>query len=257
MISPLAARFRGGDGRTAASPLAVSGPALGVNLLAVGLLLSPPALTGEFCPVSLWRGVERLPMRPLAPTPHPGGLRAAFTRSVRELTADAEIIGVALSGGLDSLATLVHAASTGRRVIAFTIDMTDDQGQSTVTVVRRLPTDLGLDHVEHEVISNADAMPAPWSPLGPRRDALPELNAAVSARAASLGVDILLSGDGSDELLGVPRYATSGIAWRHGLGAALRYAADVARSGPDSQERLPPQRATSFPPIGEHPPTGP
>ncbi|MBL1086871.1 hypothetical protein JK359_33740, partial [Streptomyces actinomycinicus] len=201
----------------------------------MGLLLAPPALTGEFCPVSLWRGVERLPVRPVAPAAlPPGGLRAAFAASVGELTEGVATIGVAVSGGLDSLATLVHACQVadGRRVIAFTIDMTDDDGRSSVAVVRTLLRSLALEHVRLEVISPEHRTAAPWSALGPRRDALPELNAAVAARAAELGVGVLLSGDGADELLGVPRYATGAIARRHGVRAAARYAADVARSGP-------------------------
>lgn len=234
MNSPLVGAFRGGDGRTAACPLAVSGPAPGVDLDAVGLLLAPPALTGEFCPVSLWRGVERLPVRPVSPAAHPGGLRAAFMASVRELTDGVETIGVAVSGGLDSLATLVHACrvADGRRVLAFTIEMTDDEGRSSTQVVRSLLRDLSLDHVRLEVITDRDRTAAPWSAVGPRRDALPELNAAVARRAAELGAGVLLSGDGADELLGVPRYATGAVARRHGVRAAARYAADVARSGP-------------------------
>jgi Asparagine synthase len=68
--------------------------------------------------------------------------------------------------------------------------------------------------------------------VGPRLDARPDVNAAMAARAAARGVDVLLSGDGSDELLGVPRYATAAVAARHGVRAARRYAADVAASGP-------------------------
>lgn len=228
--------FRGGDGRTAANPLDVSGPVPGVDLHAVGLLLAPPALTGEFYPVSLWRGVERLPMRPLTPASHPGGLRAAFAASVRSLTADADTIGVALSGGLDSLATLLHVCEVAedRRVIAFTGDHRDDQGRSCVPVVRRLLSDLGLeDRVRLVVIDPERHRAQPmWSPVGPRLDALPEVNAALSETADRLGVGMLLSGVGSDELLGVPRYATAQIARRYGPGAAWRYLRDVGHSGP-------------------------
>lgn len=236
MSSPLVRGFRGGDGRTAASPLDVSGPVPGVDLHAVGLLLAPPALTGEFYPLSLWRGVERLPMRPVVPVPHPGGLRAAFAESVRALTAEADTIGVALSGGLDSLATLLHVceAAEGRRVIAFTGDHNDDQGRSCVPVVKRLLSDLDLSgRVELVVIDPARHRAEPrWSPMGPRLDSLPEVNAALSETAARLGVGVLLSGVGSDELLGVPRYATAEIARRHGARAAWRYLRDVGISGP-------------------------
>ncbi|MGP4001576.1 asparagine synthase-related protein [Streptomyces sp. 8N706] len=201
----------------------------------MALLLAPPALTGEFFPLSLWRGVDRLPLRPVVPAPHPGGLRAAFAESVREVTENAETIGVSVSGGLDSLMTLVHAhaVADGRRVIAFTADMTDDRGRSCVPVVTGLLRDLDLTTVDLEVIDPKRHHAEPrWSPLGPRLDSRPDLNAAMAERAAARGADVLLSGDGSDELLGVPRYATTAIARRHSLRAARRYAQDVARSGP-------------------------
>jgi Asparagine synthase (glutamine-hydrolyzing) len=211
------------------------GPAPGVDLSAVALLLAPPALTGEFIPRSLWQGVEQLPVPPVVPAPYPGGLRAAFNNAVRDLTADAQTIGVSVSGGLDSLACLVHAhaVAQGRRIIAFTADMTDDQGRSCVPVVSQLLSDLNLGGVELEIIDPARHHAEPlWSAAGPRLDARPDLNAAMALRADDQGADILLSGDGSDELLGVPRYATTAITQRHGTTAARRYTTDVARSGP-------------------------
>ncbi|MFD8833151.1 asparagine synthase-related protein, partial [Bacillus subtilis] len=186
--------------------------------------------------VSLWRGVERLPVRPVVPVSHPGGLRAAFAESVRSLTAGVDAIGVALSGGLDSLATLLHVCDVAgdRRVIAFTGDHRDDRGRSCVPVVRRLLAQLGLaERVDLVVIDPARHRAVPvWSPVGPRLDSLPEVNAALSETADRLGVGVLLSGVGSDELLGVPRYAAVGIARRHGVGAAWRYLRDVGGSGP-------------------------
>ncbi|GGO98174.1 asparagine synthase-related protein [Wenjunlia tyrosinilytica] len=236
VTTPFAPDFRDTAGRTAANPLELTGASPRVDLEAVGLLLAQPALTGEFYPRSLWHGVERVPMRPVVPVAHPGGLGAAFAQSVREVTEGAETIGVSLSGGLDSLATLVNvcAVADGRRVVAFTIDITDDRGNGCVPVVKGLLRDLGLTGVELVVIDpRRDGAVPGWSPVGPRLDALPELNAAVARRAAERGVDVLLSGLGSDELLGVPRYATGAIAARHGVRAAMRYAADVGLSGPN------------------------
>ncbi|MEW1640408.1 asparagine synthase-related protein [Streptomyces sp. NPDC093801] len=175
-------------------------------------------------------------MRPFAPAAHPQGLRAAFGDSVRALTADAEVIGVALSGGLDSLAVLLHVCEIAgsRPVIAFTGDYQDDRGRSCVAMVRRLLADLRLgDRVRLVAVDPERHRAAPpWSPTGPRLDAAPETNAGLSALAADLGVGVLLSGVGSDELLGVPRYATAEIAHHHGARAALRYLRDVGRAGP-------------------------
>ncbi|MER7112305.1 asparagine synthase-related protein [Streptomyces sp. NPDC000229] len=163
-------------------------------------------------------------------------MRAAFAESVRSLTAEADTIGVALSGGLDSLATLLHVCEIAedRRVVAFTGDHRDDRGRSCVPVVQCLLSDLGLeDRVRLVVIDPARHRAEPvWSPVGPRLDSLPEVNAALSEVADGLGVGVLLSGVGSDELLGVPRYATAEIAARYGLRAAWRYLRDVGGSGP-------------------------
>jgi asparagine synthase (glutamine-hydrolysing) len=144
------------------------------------------------------------------------------------------VIGVKVSGGLDSLAVLAHVvrAASGRRVIAFTTDITCDAGSSAATVVRRLLNDLDLN-VELMVIDPHSERREPvWSAVGPRLDALPEVNAATAEIATGLGVGILLSGDGADELLGVPRFATAHIVVRHGPWAAVRYGRDVAHSGP-------------------------
>jgi len=80
------------------------------------------------------------------PQARPGSLPVAFTAAVAELTAAAETIGVLVSGGLDSLAVLVHAlrVADGRRVVALTTDLVDDAGGSTVAVVARLLTCLRL-----------------------------------------------------------------------------------------------------------------
>jgi hypothetical protein len=82
-----------------------------------------------------------------------------------------------------------------------------------------------------------------WSAAGPRLDALPEANARAAQQATELEVGILLTGDGADELLGVPRFATAAVTAQHGPAAALRYLRDVARSGPGLLGEL----AVSFP----------
>ncbi|MFE9393553.1 asparagine synthase-related protein [Streptomyces sp. NPDC006784] len=228
------AGFRNGAGDTAANPLVIAGPVPGVDLRSVGLLLAPPVLSGEFVPVSFWEGVERLSPQPVTPKPSPLGLHTAFSDAVREMTAQARGIGVMVSGGLDSLAVLLHACAVaeGRRVVAFTIDISDDVGGGAVAEVKRLLDAFDLD-VELVVLDpRRDRLEPEWSPVGPRLDGLPEVHAAAAARAEDLGLDIILSGDGSDELLGTPRYATTAIARRHGLRGARQYLRDVAGTGP-------------------------
>jgi asparagine synthase (glutamine-hydrolysing) len=105
--------FEDGAGRRSADPLALTGPAPVVDLEALALMLAPPALLGEFVPRSLWQGVRRVPVE--IPQPLPGSLPLAFSRAVAAMTADAEVIGVLVSGGLDSLAVLVHALRVAKR----------------------------------------------------------------------------------------------------------------------------------------------
>lgn len=224
--------FQDGAGRRSADPLTLAGPVPVVDLDALALLLAPPALLGEFVPRSPWKGLERVPAG--IPQSLPGSLPLAFSRAMASLTANAEVIGVLVSGGLDSLAVLVHAlqAARGRRVIAFTTDLTDDAGDGVAATVRRLLADLGLPAELVVLDPTRDRGEPVWSAAGPRLDALPEVNAAAAGRAAELGCGVLLSGDGADELLGVPRFATTAVAARRGVRAAARYAADVASSGP-------------------------
>ncbi len=91
-------------------------------------------------------------------------------------------------------------------MIAYCTDLTDDTGVSAPSMARRLLADLHLD-VDLVVVDPARCAAAPaWSAHGPRLDALPAVNATVAEPAADAGVRVLLSGDGADELLGVPRY---------------------------------------------------
>ncbi|MFE1960098.1 asparagine synthase-related protein [Streptomyces sp. NPDC059479] len=213
-------------------PLALAGPVPVVDLSALALLLAPPAMLGEFAPAVPWRGIRRIPYTPPSACAH--WLPDAFAAAVAEQIKHTEAVGVLVSGGLDSLAVLVHGlqAAEGRRVIALTTNLVDDTGRSAAEVVRALLRDLDL-RAELVVLDPARDRAEPvWSPVGPRLDALPEVNAASAVRAADLGAGVLLSGDGADELLGIPRFATSAVARRRGLKAAGRYAADVASSGP-------------------------
>ncbi|MDF3290123.1 asparagine synthase-related protein [Streptomyces silvisoli] len=224
--------FEDGAGTRAEDPLALTGPAPRVDLSALALLLAPPAMLGEFVPASPWRGLVRVPT-PL-PSLYPASLPRTFTAAVSRLARGSNAIGVLVSGGLDSLAVLIHAlkVADGRRVVALTTDLTDDSGRSAVDVVCGLLQELNLAAELVVLDPQRDRAEPRWAPSGPRLDALPEVNAAAAQRAADAGVQILLSGDGADELLGVPRFATSEVARRHGWPAAGLYVRDVASSGP-------------------------
>lgn len=221
-----------GAGRRSNDPLELAGPVPAIDLKALALLLAPPVLMGEFTPSCPWQGVERIGADEIVPQPAP--LTETFRQAIESLTAEAEVIGVMVSGGLDSLAVLSHAmkVARGRRVVALTTDLTDDAGGSAAAMVKDLLTTLQLPAELVVLDPTRDRAQRRWSPAGPRLDALPEVNAAASALALELGVGVLLSGDGADELLGVPRFAAATILARQGPSAAYRYIRDLAGSGP-------------------------
>ncbi|MEO7193877.1 MAG: hypothetical protein ABIZ05_03515 [Pseudonocardiaceae bacterium] len=73
--------FRDGAGGTSGDPLELAGPTPTVDLTALGLLLAPPALLGEFIPRALWLNVDRI--EPALPRAQPGSLPRAFRPPLR------------------------------------------------------------------------------------------------------------------------------------------------------------------------------
>lgn len=225
-----------------------------VDLFALALLFAPPVLAGEFMPRCPWQGVHRVPT--VAPQPASGvtrkTLRTGFRSAVRAAIGDFSVIGVKVSGGLDSLAVLVHvvAVAEGRPVVALCTDLTDDTGVSSRQVVCDLLKALRLD-VELLVIDPTEHSAQPrWFAAGPRLDALPSVNAAAAELAARRGAEVLLSGDGADELFAVPRFAASKLARRCGVRAAARYVVDTAGSSPGWLGELAAPAARLLPPQG-------
>ncbi len=132
-------------------------------------------------------------------------LRLAVEDSIRVRVDTDLTVGVVLSGGLDSSIVLTHVREMHPDCVALTIGA---PGSDDLVFARRLCADLG---VQHEVVS-----------VGPgdiragdireaiRMSELTEygdiINAVVSvplfARARALGIKVVLTGDGSDELFG-------------------------------------------------------
>ncbi|MEU6023806.1 asparagine synthase-related protein [Micromonospora sp. NPDC047134] len=132
-------------------------------------------------------------------------VRTTLTDSIR-VRLDTDLpVGVVLSGGLDSSLVLLHAVQAHPDCVAVTVGVPESPD---VAYARRLARDLG---VRHEVVE-----------LRPRDIRLAEvreairiselteygdiINAVVSVpifrRLAELGVRVVLTGDGSDELFG-------------------------------------------------------
>jgi len=177
----------------------------------LALWLSWPSIVGEFDPASL--NVDGMPL--VGESSGRGGeyqnIRHALSASIEGCISTHEVIGVSLSGGLDSLAVLTEACKIARtddrKIIAITAEMTDDQGKSNVPIIERLLADFGLQSDLH--VSSTDQLPrgtVNWDRAGPRLDALPTVNLALSELAADAGCTLLLGGNGADEVLGTGRY---------------------------------------------------
>jgi asparagine synthase (glutamine-hydrolysing) len=132
-------------------------------------------------------------------------LRRALEDSIRVRVDTDLTVGVILSGGLDSSLVLSHVLDLHPDCVALTIGT---PGSDDVRYARRLTRDLG---VEHEII---DVKPADIR-LDDVREAIRMselteygdiINAVVSvplfARISQLGIKVVLTGDGSDELFG-------------------------------------------------------
>lgn len=227
--------FRGSGG-SSPDPLNVVPNPFTVDLSGLALLLTAPAVLGEFLPASTWVGAELL--RP--ETPLSDGLSSVgpefvrrFDEAVARAVGSSASVGVQLSGGLDSLAVLsaLLRALPDRRIVALTIDLIDDRGSSAGDVTRRLLAQLDI-RCEHVLVPRSARGRARWASAGPRLDALPHGNAALTDLAERHGVEILLSGDGADELLGVPRFVARDVCRHQGMEAARRYLGDIAGTDP-------------------------
>ncbi len=132
-------------------------------------------------------------------------LRVAVEDSIRVRVDTDLTVGVILSGGIDSSIVLTHVVQMHPDCVALTIGA---PGSDDLLYARRLCGDLG---VQHEVIGVRPAdIRAGDVREAIRMSELSEygdiINAVVSvplfARARQLGIKVVLTGDGSDELFG-------------------------------------------------------
>jgi asparagine synthase (glutamine-hydrolysing) len=132
-------------------------------------------------------------------------LRLAVEDSIRVRVDTDMTVGVILSGGIDSSIVLAHVVRMHPDCVALTIGA---PGSDDLLYARRLCGDLG---VQHEVIGVRPAeIRAGDIREAIRMSELSEygdiINAVVSvplfARARQLGIKVVLTGDGSDELFG-------------------------------------------------------
>ena len=132
-------------------------------------------------------------------------VRAALEDSIRVRVDTGLTVGVILSGGLDSTLALLHVREMHPDCVAFTIGA---PASEDLAYARRLTADLGVPHEVIEVrprdIRRADIREA--IRLGELTEYGDIINEVVSVplfrRIHEMGVKVVLSGDGSDELFG-------------------------------------------------------
>jgi asparagine synthase (glutamine-hydrolysing) len=234
-VSQIRPKFVGRDGLAADDPLSAASPTARVDLDGIARLFTDPGLFGEFAPSSYWRDVQMVWRMQNATLTTPADVTANFASVVAELCDGHETVAVNVSGGLDSLAVLWHAVHLRprRQVVAYTADLVDDIGDDASSVVRQLLTALDLHgQVEVVVVDPAQALiEPPWTPYGPRLEALPAVNATIAARAVEAGAGVVLSGNGADELCAMPNFGVRQIAARHGWRAGAQYVRDIRVTG--------------------------
>jgi asparagine synthetase B (glutamine-hydrolysing) len=220
-------------GREASDPAHLLDSARVISLRKLSLYFSAAALEREFIPDSPWQGIERL--RPVVPWPteeSPGSqLYDRFHTSVRDCLGDAEVAVLSCSGGLDSLAVLVHAdqicLKDGRDLHVCVVNMLDDIGQDAAQVVERFMRQHRISRPLHRFEWRPEELPEPdWHPLGPRPDSMPRFSRALNDFATGVSAGILLSGMGADELFSAQKFLTGRLLRRGRLRALRRYWAD-------------------------------
>ncbi len=203
--------------------------------------LSRPSIVFEFQPVSPWVDVEI--DRPNVSLGNQEWdtqeFAGQFRRSVARAIDRAERPAVLFSGGLDSAAVLLHASrhcsEQGRQPpTVILIDMVDDTGVTAADVALPLLTALGLPESVHVLDATTatgwnHSNVAAWDPRGPSTIGAPHILDGVDQIAHEQGCDIVLTGDGSDELLGAPRMLGTALG-RHPR-RLLRYLRDAAHTG--------------------------
>ncbi len=132
-------------------------------------------------------------------------VRSALADSIAVRLNTSMPVGVILSGGLDSSLTLAHVREMHPDCVAFTVGA---PGSADIAYAGKLAADLGVRHEIIEIPPRAIRLPEVKEAI--RISELTEygdiINAVVSVplfrRIAKLGIKVVLTGDGSDELFG-------------------------------------------------------
>lgn len=228
------------DGRTSLSCSDLLSDSPQFSLAKLALFLSRPVLLGEFLPECPWHEITRVcpVFKPPDYQTDAHHLPRLFSESVAECIGDATTVAVVFSGGLDSTAVLLHAAALckerGGKLFAITADLETDDGRPTSDIAAGLIKQLDIEAELHVVSASFNEKEIMWSPVGPRLDAMPELNYSMAVLAQQLGAEVVLNGSGSDELLGTVRYLLAALLAARRYRGAARYAMSTLHEGAET-----------------------
>lgn len=191
------------------------------------------ARTDTASPRTLYSGIERLPAahllslgpqgsrqrrhwRPRYSRPQPvdagaaaSEVRRALGRAVERAVAGAARPALMLSGGLDSAAIAAVHSSTGGRLAAYSCVFPSHEDVDESREIARVRDWLGIDGVEARFLGgSALAAGAEFIRAWEVPSVSPNLFVwlPLLRRAAADGVDMMLDGEGGDELFGCARY---------------------------------------------------
>ena len=191
------------------------------------------ALRAEVLPQSPWVNATRL--RAMPPISNgqsdPDEIVTQFDQAVKKTIGDANTVAVTLSGGMDSAAVLAAAkricSKDGRRLIAICLNSPDDQGNRPAKAAAKIMCALGISEPLIVVEPNPNRWPEPaWNRPGPRCDSEPRYHFAIAASVAEAGAEVLLHGNGADELLTSPAFLAPTLLRQYGIKTARQYLQD-------------------------------
>jgi asparagine synthase (glutamine-hydrolysing) len=188
-----------------------------------GIAPVPPGCVMRLCRDGTVEALERMPdiqldVRPMSESQACAAVRAALERATVPLVAGRETIGLALSGGIDSMSTafLAHRCAPTAQLVAFTAGESPDDPE----VLRAAKVMRHLNGEHRPLIVDNDELLAKlplavWhleNPIG-RSETFQYL--ALAKQAKEYGLDYLLTGMGADLLFGgMPRHKVLWLAER-------------------------------------------
>lgn len=212
-----------------------------ISLINLSLLFSRPSIVNEFVPKSLWVGQESVDISKNFVPSFKGGsissIKLAFEKVLTSKLKSHKVIGIAYSGGLDSLAIIKVVdsicKSLGKKLIAITANLHNDLdekiSEKAISILKHLKVECKHITIDPKSISFNDSLY--WNVDRPRMEALPHLAQRIMQEAINNGATILLSGNGADGLVTCPKFMLLDYFKASLYSNAIQYLKDISRSG--------------------------